>query len=54
VTDIVPHYGPEAGGTRLTIFGKNLGIGNRNVNVKLGHCPCLSPEVRPQVALANL
>ncbi|XP_060574584.1 plexin-2-like [Ruditapes philippinarum] len=54
VTDILPHYGPEAGGTHLTIFGKNLGIGNRNVNVKLGNFPCLRPEVRPEVPLENM
>jgi hypothetical protein len=54
VTDIVPHYGPEAGGTRLTIFGKNLAIGNRNVDVKLDNFRCLRPEVRLKVPLENL
>jgi hypothetical protein len=54
VTEIVPDYGPEAGGTSLTVFGKNLGIGNRNVYVKVDNRPCLNPEVMPKVPLNNM
>ncbi|XP_060557395.1 plexin-D1-like [Ruditapes philippinarum] len=54
VTDIVPHYGPEAGGTRMTIYGENLGIGNRNVRVYLENKPCLRPEMSPKLPLGNV
>ncbi|XP_060591007.1 hepatocyte growth factor receptor-like [Ruditapes philippinarum] len=54
VTGIVPNYGPKAGGTRITLFGENIGIGNRNVNVKLDNFRCLRPEVRPKLSFENI
>ena len=54
MTDIFPKYGPEAGGTRVTISGQNLGIGNRNVLVKLEGKVCLDSEVRPKLPLESM
>ena len=53
MTDIVPDYGPIAGGTRVTISGQHLGIGNRNVHVELKGKSCLRPEVRPKLPLEH-
>ena len=41
---MVPASGPQAGGTLITLFGQNLGIGNKNATVcfitdnNLRHC----------------
>lgn len=33
-SDVYPRYGPLSGGTRITIFGSNLAIGNRNLIIQ--------------------
>lgn len=38
--DHQPRYGPQSGGTRVTLFGMNLNIGS-NVQVFLDELPCL-------------
>ncbi|XP_060574588.1 plexin-2-like [Ruditapes philippinarum] len=53
-TGIEPSFGPEAGGTRVTIFGENLGIGNRNVHVTIGGSKCSGPKVKQALTLGNV
>ncbi|XP_053390399.1 plexin-A1-like, partial [Mercenaria mercenaria] len=55
-TEISPKFGPVVGGTQLTIYGENLGIGNRHVKVALGPnalslSDCLDAKVKPETNL---
>lgn len=54
ITMIHPPYAPKAGGTRITIDGQNLGIGNRNISVMLGNKNCLRPEVKPDMPFQSV
>ncbi|XP_060583924.1 plexin-B3-like, partial [Ruditapes philippinarum] len=47
VTGINPSSGPKAGGTKITISGKNLGIGNKIWNVTLGPQYYIDIEAKP-------
>ncbi|XP_060592201.1 plexin-2-like [Ruditapes philippinarum] len=40
VFNIYPNFGPKAGGTKITIYGENLAIGNKNISLFLGNHRC--------------
>ena len=40
ISGIYPNFGPKAGGTRVTVYGKHLGIGNRRKALSLGKHQC--------------
>ena len=53
ITGITPTQGPSKGGTVITIFGENLGIGNRKIeSVEFNHVKCAMPQVRPDISVA--
>ena len=57
ITGITPTQGPSKGGTVITIFGENLGIGNRKISSvnftftsTYEKIYCQKPQVQPEVA----
>jgi hypothetical protein len=40
VCNIYPNFGPKTGGTKITIYGENLAIGNENISLFLGDHRC--------------
>ncbi|XP_053389463.1 hepatocyte growth factor receptor-like, partial [Mercenaria mercenaria] len=54
LTDISPKFGPMVGGTQLTVYGENLGIGNRHVKFVLGTNDCLDAKVMPDISLDSI
>ncbi|XP_053386959.1 plexin-B-like [Mercenaria mercenaria] len=53
VTHIFPTFGPQAGGTKITLNGDNLGIGNRQIEVVLGSKSCKQALVYPNISLKD-
>jgi len=55
ITGITPTQGPSKGGTVITIFGENLGIGNRKISsvrflsASGDDIYCRNPQVQPEV-----
>ncbi|XP_060592206.1 plexin-A3-like [Ruditapes philippinarum] len=35
-----PNFGPKTGGTKITIYGENLAIGNKNISLRLSDHRC--------------
>jgi hypothetical protein len=45
VSQVFPISGPESGGTKITITGKNIGNPNNNTKVKIYGVECTNVEV---------
>jgi hypothetical protein len=45
VSQVFPISGPESGGTKITITGKNIGNPNNNITVKIYGEECTNVEV---------
>lgn len=56
VTEVIPDQGPQAGGTRITVKGKDLGTGTRVVSVYVTNTTkerkeCMDAGVKPDSAI---
>ena len=45
ISQVFPVPGPESGGTKIAIYGKNIGNPNDNIIVKIGGVECTNIEV---------
>lgn len=62
ITEVIPERGPEAGGTRFTIAGNDLGIGTRQISIYVKSAAiwsntsqekkeCTKAKVYPEISL---